>query len=78
MKFVELRDVKCLTTYSFSLMDRLVVVVTSPLPRDGGMAEHHGVSEAGKLPRAWTKSRTETENRQRASGAKSPQLDNAK
>ena len=24
-------------------------VVTRPLPRDGGMAEHHGAPEAGKL-----------------------------
>ena len=28
------------------------VVVTRPLQRDGGMAEHHGASEAGQLPRA--------------------------
>ena len=50
----------------------VVVVVTRPLSRDGGMAEDHGVPEAGLLPRAWTKGRRETESRQRASGAKSP------
>ena len=35
------------------------------------MAEDHGASEAGKLPRAWTRGCKETESRQRASGAKS-------
>ena len=48
------------------------VVVTQPLPRNGGMAEHHGALEAGKFLRAWTKGLKETENRHRASGAKSP------
>ena len=28
------------------------VVVTRPLPRDGGMAEDHGVPKTGQLPRA--------------------------
>ena len=28
----------------------VVVVVTPPFPRDGHMAEDHGVPEAGKLP----------------------------
>ena len=36
------------------------------------MADDHGAPEAGKLPRAWTRDRRETENRQKASGAKSP------
>ena len=37
----------------------VVVVVTRPLPRDGGMAEDHGApaSEARQLPRAWTRGR---------------------
>ena len=50
----------------------LVVVVTRSLPKDGGMAEDHGASEAGQLARAWTRGRKETESHQRASGAKSP------
>ena len=36
------------------------------------MAEYHGAPEAGQLPRVWTRGRTETESRQRMSGAKSP------
>ena len=35
----------------------VVVVVTRPLPRDGGVAEDHGAPEAGKLRRAWTRGR---------------------
>ena len=35
------------------------------------MAEDHGGPEAGQLPRAWTRGRRETENRQKASGAES-------
>ena len=30
------------------------VIVTRPLPRNGGMAKDHGALEAGQLPRAWT------------------------
>ena len=33
----------------------MLVVVTRPLPRDGGMAEDHGAPEAGQLRRTWTK-----------------------
>ena len=75
MEFVELRDGKCLTTYSFSSMDRLVVVVvvfTLPLPGDESMAGDHGASEARQLHRAWNRGHIETENCQRASAAKSP------
>ena len=36
------------------------------------MAEKHGAPESGQLPRVWTRGRKETENRQRASGAKRP------
>ena len=50
----------------------VVVVVTRPLPRDGGMAEYHGAPESGQLLRAWTRGRRETKSRQRASGAESP------
>ena len=56
----------------------VVVVVTRPLPRDGGMAEDHGAPEAGQLSRVWIRDRRETESRQRASGAKIPYLDSAK
>ena len=55
----------------------VVVVVTLPLPRNRGMAEHHRAPEAGQLPRAWARGRRERENRQRASGKKSPYLDSA-
>ena len=51
----------------------VVVVVGYPAPSEGwGMTEDHGAPEAGKLPRVWTRGRTETESRQRVSGAKSP------
>ena len=49
----------------------LLLLVTRPLPRDGGMAEDHGAPEAGQLPRVWTRGHTETESRQRVSGAES-------
>ena len=29
----------------------LLLLITRPLPRDGGMAEDHGAPEAGQLPR---------------------------
>ena len=50
----------------------IVVVVTRPLVRDGGMAEDDGAPEAGQLSRVWTRGRKETESHQRVSGAKSP------
>ena len=50
----------------------LLLLVTRPLPRDGGMAEDHGAPEAEQLPRVWTRGRTQTESRQRVSGAKNP------
>ena len=48
---------------------KYVVVVTRPLPSDGGMAEDHGAPEAGKLRRAWTRGRAETERRQKERAA---------
>ena len=53
-------------------MCEVVVVVTRPLPRDGGMAEDHVAPEAGKLPTSCTRGRRGTESRQRLSAAKSP------
>ena len=50
----------------------LLLLITRPLPRDGGMTEDHGAPEAGQLPRIWTRGRKETESRQRVSGANSP------
>ena len=50
----------------------LLLLITRPLPRDGGMAEDHGAPEARQLPRVWTRGRTETESRQRVSGTMSP------
>ena len=55
----------------------LLWLFTRPLPRDGGMVEDHGAPVAGQLPRVWIRGRTETESRQRVSGAKSPYLDSA-
>ena len=69
-----------LTFKSFSIhySERfVVVVVTRPLPRDGGMAEDHGAPEPGQLPSAWTRGHKETESRQRVSGPESPLLDSA-
>ena len=50
----------------------LLLLITRPLPREGGMAEDHGAPEAGQLPRVWTRGHKETESRQRVSGVKSP------
>ena len=52
--------------------DDVLLLITRPLPRDGGMAEDHGAPEAGQLPRVLTRGHKETESRQRVSGAKSP------
>ena len=49
----------------------LLLLVTRPLPRDGGMTENHGAPEAGQLSRVWTRGRKEKESRQRVSGAES-------
>ena len=57
---------RLLILFSFDVVD------TRPLSRDGGKAKDHGALETGKLSRAWTRGRRETESRQRASGAKSP------
>ena len=54
-----------------------LLLVTRPLPRDGGMAEDHGAPEAGQLSKVWTRGCSGTESRQRVSGTKSPQLDSA-
>ena len=54
-----------------------LLLITRPLPRDGGMAEDHGAPETAKLPRVWTRGRRETESRLRVSGAKSSYLDSA-
>ena len=50
----------------------LLLLITRPLLRDGGMAEDHRAPEARQLPRVWTRGRTETQSRQRVSGTKSP------
>ena len=41
------------------------------------MVEDHEGSEAGQLPKAWTRGCRKTESCQRASGAKSPYVDSA-
>ena len=48
----------------------LLLLVTRPLPKDGGMAEDHRTPEAGQITRVWTRGHKETESRQRVSGAK--------
>ena len=48
-----------------------VVVVTRPLPRDGGMVEYHKPQKPGNFPAPGPEV-VETESRQRVSGAKSP------
>ena len=58
--------------FSRFFLHDVVVVVTQPLPRDGGMAEDYGAPEDGQLPRVWTIGRKETESSQRVSGAKRP------
>ena len=55
--------------YPKNIVNAPMLLFTRPLPRDGGMAED---PEAGQLLRVWTRGRTETESRQRVSGAKSP------
>ena len=62
---------------NLDITDAVLLLVTQPLPRDGGMAEDHGAPEAGQLPRVWTRGRKKTESRQRVSGAKSSSLDSA-
>ena len=58
--------------FEVSRIFMLLLLVTRPLPRDGGMAEDHGAPKAGQLPKIWTRGRTETESSQRVSSAKSP------
>ena len=55
----------------FKVPKSQLLLITRPLPRDGGMAGDHGAPEAGQLPRVWTRGRRETESRQRVSGAES-------
>ena len=50
----------------------LLLLVTRPLPKDGGMIGDHGASETGQLPKVWTRGRRKIESRHRVSGAKSP------
>ena len=53
-----------------SLVQRLVIIylklmlllITRPLLRDGGMAEDHGAPEAGQLPRVWTSGHRDRES----------------
>ena len=56
---------KCFVRFKFQ---RLVVVVTWPLPRDGGMAEDHGGPKARQPSRAWTRDCRDRESCQRAIG----------
>ena len=62
------KNVKNLLNTSFKQMHWyvfFVVVVDYPTPsEEWGHGEDHGAPEAGKLPRVWTRGRTETESRQ--------------
>ena len=52
---------KKLPTVLSNYLIHMLLLVTRPLPRDGGMAEDHEAPEAGQLPRVWTRGRRETE-----------------
>ena len=39
-----------------------LLLVTRPLPRDGGMAGDYGAPEAGQIPRVWTRGRRDRES----------------
>ena len=69
---VDVKIAQCVKKQSRVMLLLLLLLVTRPLPRDGGMAEDHGAPEAGQLPRIWNRGRRETESRQRVSDAKSP------
>ena len=49
----------------------MLLLVTQPLLRDGGMVADHRAPETRQLPKVWTRGRRETESHQRVSGAKS-------
>ena len=53
------RATKVLKAQTCVANDDLLLLVTRPLPRDGGMAEDHGAPEAGQLPRVWARGRKE-------------------
>ena len=59
------------STYPKNMGLTLGVVVNSPLPRNGGMANNLGAPEARKLSKTCTRDCKETESRQKASGAES-------
>ena len=40
----------------------MLLLVTRPLPRDGGMTEDYGAPEAKQLSRVWIRGRRETES----------------
>ena len=52
-------SVHLLSAIMVSCVSLVVVVITQPLPRDGGMAKDLGALEAGKLLRASTRGRKE-------------------
>ena len=43
------------TTINLYRLLLLLLLITRPLPRDGGMTEDHEAPEAGKLPKVWTR-----------------------
>ena len=55
--FKKLKESYYLLSAASASLHVVVVVGYPTLPRDGGMAEDHGAPEAGKLPRAWTRTR---------------------
>ena len=55
----------------------MFLLLPDPFRGMGGMAEDHGVPEAGRLFMAWIRGSCKTESCQKASVTKSPLLDSA-
>ena len=53
---------KGFTLKTTELVLLLLLLITRPLSRDGGMKEDHGAPEAGQLPRVWTKGQRDRES----------------
>ena len=60
--FIQNGNFICSIELTIFMLLSVVVVVTQSLPRDGDMAKDHGPPAAGKLSRAWSRSRKETES----------------
>ena len=52
----------CICLAYWNKRQKMLLLITRPLPRDGGMAEDHGAPEAGQLPTVWTRGRRDRES----------------